>query len=299
MSPGPVFKSARSLRALGASALLALAPLTLARAADLSGTYVGHGARLDVVDSPSRVLVIYRAEQAAGDDPADVCECTLEGQRSSGGAARLDGAMDRASLRTAGARLVVLEAEGSVCCGLRWPGRDAFELSTRAVLPRCRARRTGAAWYRLQSSSEGDFYEPAGGRCAPGDEVVAVPDAPDERYVPARRSADGRAGFLLRNELDCLLPRSGTVRLERHEHGHAEARKALPSGPEAHRGEMVKSEALGTQGAAPGGETREQAPAAVAHGTESATGPEPKAGPDAPAGASAPSSGQADDTSLH
>ena len=219
--PGPL--AARLLGLGVAAVLLALPSRGLA---DLSGRYVGHGARLDVVDSRARVLVIYRAEPA---DPALFCECTLEGERQADGPVKLAGAMEGAALRTAGNRLIVLEAENSVCCGLTWPGRDAFELDARSSLPRCRVRRTGAPWYALTGSAEGEAYRREGGACAPGEEVVAVPDAPDDRFVPARRTADGRAGFLLRTDLDCLLPRSAPT-----------ARGARPAPPPARESSAVR-----------------------------------------------------------
>lgn len=173
--------------------------------ADLSGRYAGHGARLDVVDSPSHVLVVYRIDRPAESDLG--CECTLAGARKAQGTVKLTGAMDRAALRTVGDRLVVFEGDHPLCCGHAWPGRDAFEFFSRAALPRCRVSSGGASWYKLVSSAEHDVYEPEGSRCEPGEEVVAVPDAPDERWVPARRISDGRAGFLLRSDLDCLLSR--------------------------------------------------------------------------------------------
>jgi hypothetical protein len=212
-------RDARAITAVSRRLLPALA-LALAPAlaqADLSGSYVGHGARLDVVDSPSRVLVIYRSDPLVRDDPAR-CECTLEGQRQAGGV-KLAGAMDGAVLRTAGKSLVVLQATSSVCCGLSWRGSDAFELRSRSELPFCRVKQAGAAWYGLEAASEdADRFESDGGHLSPGEEVVAVLDAPDDRFVPARRASDGRAGFLLRTELECLPPRSAP------EADHEEAR---------------------------------------------------------------------------
>ncbi len=193
-------RATRRLAVLGAA--LIAAPL-VARA-DLTGRYAHPGAILAIVEANGRVHVEYRASFPSAGGSVGTCECSFVGRRRGSGAS-LGGGIERARL-DARKGMLVLEGGEASCCGLGWPGRDAFERRTASRAVRCKVVASGSEFHELADAGAAlPRFTPTGARVSGGGAVEAVQIAPGAEWVLARRSQRGRvfAGYLRTADLVC------------------------------------------------------------------------------------------------